>query len=120
LLDGKFHPLSSPTPTNEANSDFGKSALTNPYPSFNLWHVLASLLNKPADKLTNSHYFVVNTILHIGSRKLCSIYGYQARKLVEVAVGPWAQRGMQSGIAGAHAVQSTGLFLRKQPWWNAA
>lgn len=101
-----------------AGRDFGVSKLVNPYPTFNLWFLLASLLNKSPEKLTNAHYFVMNTILQLGTKKLLGIYGVQAKKLVELAIGPWAARGMEKEIGGAHAVQSTGLWLKGQAWYN--
>lgn len=61
---------------------------------------------------------MVHTILLLGAKKLCSIYGVQAKKLIEIAVGPWAQQGMQKEHPGAHAVQSVGLFIKKQDWWQ--
>ncbi|KAI5798718.1 GLE1-like protein-domain-containing protein [Pyronema domesticum] len=102
-----------------AGRDFGKSTMTNPYPPFNLWHALTTILNKPVDKLTNTHYFAVNTILQSGGKKLCGIYGRQAKKVIMIAVGPWAERGMQSQSLGAQSVIATGLVMQKSDWWDA-
>ncbi|KAI5815002.1 GLE1-like protein-domain-containing protein [Pyronema omphalodes] len=102
-----------------AGRDFGKSTMINPYPPFHLWHSLTTILNKPTDKLTNTHYFAVNTILQAGGKKLCGIYGRQAKKVIMVAVGPWAERGVQTKCLGAQAVVATGLVMQKSDWWEA-
>lgn len=92
--------------------------MRNPYPTFNLWHIVASLVNSPPEKLTSTHYFAVNTIVYHGAKKLCGVYGRQAKKLVEIAVGPWAARGMTKEFQGAQALQATGIYFRRQEWWN--
>ena len=54
-----------------------------------------------------------------GAKKMCSIYGRQAKKLVQLAIGPFAAQGMQNRFQGAQALQATGLYFQKQDWWNA-
>lgn len=98
-----------------AGRNFGASKLVNPYPIFNLWHIVAHLLNVTTDQLTNSHYFVMKTLLEVGAKKLVDVYGHQAKKLVELAVGPWAER---SDLSGATAVMAFGKFLKNEEWWK--
>ncbi|KAG0130114.1 GLE1-like protein-domain-containing protein [Tuber indicum] len=101
-----------------AGRNFGNSKLINPYPIFNLWHAVATVLNAPADKLTNTHYFVMKTFLEVGAKKLVDVYGHQAKKLVELAVGDWALRGESQGFSGAVSVKAFGKFLRAEEWWK--
>jgi nucleoporin GLE1 len=91
--------------------------MVNPYPIFNLWYAVASLLNIPADKLTNSHYFVMKTLLEVGAKKLVDVYGHQAKKLVDLTVTAWASRGAEQGHSGATAVKAFGKFLKQEEWW---
>ncbi|RPB03701.1 GLE1-domain-containing protein [Choiromyces venosus 120613-1] len=101
-----------------AGRNFGNSKMVNPYPIFNLWYAVAIVLNAPAEKLTNTHYFVMKTFLEVGARKLVDVYGHQAKKLVELAVGDWALRGEAQGFAGAVSVKAFGKFLRNEEWWK--
>jgi hypothetical protein len=93
--------------------------MTNPYPAFNLWNAFASLLNTPAEKLTNCHFYIVHTIILCGGgRKLCDLYGIQAKKLIHAAYGPWADIGMQKRFQGAQAVQAWNIKLQALEWWT--
>jgi len=76
------------------------------------------ILNKSAEKLTNSHFFVMKTLLQIGAKKLVAVYGHQAKKLVEVAVTDWADKGEAGGYGGASAVRAFGKATRNEAWWK--
>jgi hypothetical protein len=100
-------------------SDFRKSKMTNPHPAFNLWSSIAYILNLPEDKLTNCHFYIIHTVICSGgAKKLCEIYGPQARKLIELAVGPWAEIGMQKGWQGARALRGWQIALLDHEWWR--
>ncbi|KAA8903656.1 GLE1-like protein-domain-containing protein [Sphaerosporella brunnea] len=102
-----------------AARDFRKSKMINPHPACNLWATLASILNTPQDRLINCHFYVVHMIIQSGGgRKLCDIYGIQAKKLIEAAIGPWAAYGMQKQFQGAQAVQGWIAKLQQFEWWT--
>lgn len=92
--------------------------MVNPYPIFNLWHAVAALLNHPMEKLTNSHFFVMKTLLQVGAKKLVGVYGHQAKKLVDLCITDWAIKGVDFGFGGASAVKAYGKFLREEEWWK--
>lgn len=94
--------------------------MVNPYPIFNLWHAVAALLNHPMEKLTNSHFFVMKTLLQVGAKKLVGVYGHQAKKLVELCITDWAIKGVEFGLGGASAVKAYGKFLREEEWWKSS
>ncbi|KAL7276343.1 hypothetical protein RUND412_000684 [Rhizina undulata] len=101
-----------------AGRDFGASKLMNPYPIFNLWHAVAALLSKPMDKLTNSHFFVMKTLVQVGAKKLVGVYGHQAKKLVTVVIRDWALKGAELGFGGASGIKAFGKMVSEESWWK--
>jgi hypothetical protein len=93
--------------------------MTNPHPAFNLWSSMAYIMNIPTEKLTNYHFYIMSTIIGSGgAKKLCEIYGSQARKLIECAIGPWAEIGLQKDMDGASRLVLWRKELPNCEWWN--
>lgn len=82
--------------------------LNNPYPPFNLWFILAHMANNP-ERLTNTHFFCIKTILEVSGDTIRKVYGQQGDKLVNVIMGQLSEFGVKQKFAGGfglHALAS--------------
>lgn len=80
-------------------------ALNNPYPPFNLWFILAYMSNN-ADKLTNTHFFCIKTILEVAGDTLRKVYGKEAEKLINIIFQQLATYGANKKYAGGLGLQA--------------
>ena len=79
--------------------------LNNPYPPFNLWFILAHMANNP-ERLTNTHFFCIKTILEVSGEAIRKVYGPQGDKLVSVIMGQLSEFGVKQKFAGGFALQA--------------
>ncbi|KAF8477519.1 GLE1-like protein-domain-containing protein [Kalaharituber pfeilii] len=89
------------------------SALNNPYPPFNLWFLLAYFANN-ADKLTNTHYFCIKTMLEVAGDTLKKVYGRQGAKLITTILKQLTEIGVRQQFAGAIGLQALGAKFEKE------
>ena len=80
-------------------------SLNNPYPPFNLWFILAHMSNN-ADKLTNTHFFCIKTILEVAGDTLRKVYGKEAEKLINIIFKQLATYGVDKKYAGGLGLQA--------------
>ena len=90
----------------------GTQALMNPYPPFNLWFLLAYFANNP-DKLTNTHFFCIKTMLEVAGDTIRKVYGREGEKLVTIILTELAEYGVKKKYAGGLGLQALGAKFER-------
>lgn len=97
-----------------ASRNFTKVSLKNPHPMANLWFLFAHYMNSPIERLSNTHFFCLKTMLELSHKSLMQIYAQQGVKMVCALVGPFAEAGERIGRSGAVSLKAQGEIWRKE------
>lgn len=70
------------------------------------------MANNP-DRLTNTHFFCIKTMLEVAGDTLRKVYGREADKLIRILFNDLAEYGVQKKFAGAIGLQALGSKFEK-------
>lgn len=97
--------------------DFSKTTKTNPYPPYNYWMALASIVNTPAGEICNTQYVVLRSMIEGHSQRFLNFYGNAGLAALRLALIEFPKKAPQTATAAgslralAEVLRGEGLVL---------
>lgn len=79
--------------------NFEKSAASNPYPPYHYWQAVATILNVPVGKVTDTHLYVLRALLMNSEARFLQFFGDAAKKLLQIALTEYPKRAREGSVA---------------------
>lgn len=84
--------------------DFSKARLTNPLPSWHFWRAVAHIINTPPSEATETHFFVLKSLVENSVEKFIKFYGQAALVALRKALVEFPAQSKTGSACNAAAV----------------
>ncbi|KAL8680644.1 MAG: hypothetical protein Q9186_003182 [Xanthomendoza sp. 1 TL-2023] len=91
---------------------FENSKMTNPYPPYNFWRALATILNVPAGQVTDTHFVLVRALIENSEQRFLMFFGDTAKQLMRFAIMEYPKRASRDSVA-AKVLSNLGNTMKK-------